>query len=399
MLEHAAAVFGDIGPRDPDAWTARRLEYDLEVVAVDPGGQGNATLSAKPNSDGEYDWTSFDVTKKDTTAAEDAPEARRFTMIPADLRFPGIPNPRHWYFESNAVSYVDLKPDPTDIPKVLVADMVLIQGADWYLLPFDQAIGTAVRTDGIVVTDVFGKRMLVTRAETNDPHPPTMYAPGPGLTRWSMFSITDASSGSENLAEYFVLPLSAGPVAQDGRVLEDVRFGRDEMANMAWAVERVTESAIGEPRSGRERDAEIAAGPQPSPPTAEDLAAPLRYQIETLPPANWIPLIGISQDDPDFPNDPTFVLEKGAVLRPLPSGDPAIVPSLGRLLAPSTLALDQPYQIVEEEVPRFGLRLERTVSRTRWVDGTTHVWVSRRRHAGAGESQSGLRFDQALPNT
>ena len=38
------------------------------------------------------------------------------------------------------------------------------------------------------------------------------------------------------------------------------------------------------------------------------------------------------------------------------------------------------------------------MTRSRWLDGTTHLWVSRRRLAGAGEAQSGLRFDSALPN-
>jgi hypothetical protein len=404
FLDHATAVFGEIATRDPDAWQFKRLEYGLRVVAVDPGEDGTktATLAATPNDDGEYDWTSFDVVdhgSNPTEPPDNGPKPRRFTMIPTDVRFPGIPNPRHWYFEKNSVSFVDVLPDPADIPKVVVVDMMLTHGTDWYLLPFEQEVGTAVRTDALVVTDVFGKRMLVTRAEKNDnADHSTMPAPSPG--RWTMFSTTDRSDGTEGLADYFVLPLSAGPVAQDGRVLEDVRFGRDEMANMAWAIERVTESAIGEARSGRERDADIAAGEQPPAPAPGDPDAPLRYLIETFVPANWIPLLGVQVDSEksDGAADRTFVLEKAAMVRLRPSdGVPDIVPSIGRFLAPTALP-QPPYQIVEEEVSRSGLRLERTVSRTRWIDGTTHLWVSRRRHAGAGESQSGLRFDQALPN-
>jgi len=57
------------------------------------------------------------------------------------------------------------------------------------------------------------------------------------------------------------------------------------------------------------------------------------------------------------------------------------------------------YRIAEEEIPRAGLRVERVVYRARWIDGTSHLWVQRRRRIGAGESQSGLLFDQAMPNT
>jgi hypothetical protein len=55
-----------------------------------------------------------------------------------------------------------------------------------------------------------------------------------------------------------------------------------------------------------------------------------------------------------------------------------------------------PYTIVEEEIPRTGIAIQRAVYRTRWIDGTTHVWMARRRQAGNGEAQSGLAFDQAL---
>jgi hypothetical protein len=46
----------------------------------------------------------------------------------------------------------------------------------------------------------------------------------------------------------------------------------------------------------------------------------------------------------------------------------------------------------------MGTTVERVVYRARWIDGSTHLWVARRRRSGAGEAQSGLRFDAALPN-
>lgn len=49
----------------------------------------------------------------------------------------------------------------------------------------------------------------------------------------------------------------------------------------------------------------------------------------------------------------------------------------------------------EEEIPRPGLRLLRRVVRSRWIDGSTHVWFLRTRQVGVGEGPSGLRFDVA----
>jgi hypothetical protein len=233
------------------------------------------------------------------------------------------------------------------------------------------------------VRDVFGKLTVVNRADAG--------AGAPGVNRWTMFSTTDASGTVEGLTDYFILPPSSGPAMQLGSVLEDVRFGRDEMANMAWGIERITTSPIGEPRSGRERDAEIDARRTPtSPPPATDF--PLRYRIESEVPANWIPLLPIQ---PNGAN-PSIVLQRGQAVKKTSTGS-GPVPSLSNILNPPPQS--SAYFIQEEEIPRAGLRVERVVFRTRWIDGTSHLWVQRRRRIGAGESQSGLEFDQALPNT
>jgi hypothetical protein len=258
-----------------------------------------------------------------------------------------------------------------------------VHSNDWYVIPYAQPVGTLARTQYILVRDVFGKLTVVHRADAD--------ATAPGTDRWTMFSTTDLSGLTESLTDYFILPPTAGPAMQLGSVLEDVRFGRDEMANMAWGIERITQSPIGEPRSGRERDAEIDARRNPTtPPPATDF--PLRYRIESEVPANWIPLLPIQPDA----GNPSIVLQRGGALKATSTGS-GVVPSLSNILNPEPRSA--PYFIQEEEIPRAGLRVERVVFRTRWIDGTSHLWVQRRRRIGAGESQSGLNFDQALPNT
>jgi hypothetical protein len=390
LVTRTEDAYGVLGTTDPEAWTAERLEYAVKVVAASPTAGGNETLTAEPDSDGEYDWSSFDVIAKNGAATENPPKPVAFTMIPADARFPGMPNPRLWMFESNEVAFADLDFDKRDLMKLVVADFMLVQGNNWYCLPLLQDVGTLVTTDRIVVVDVFGHQTLVERADRE--------VTTPGTNRWTMFSNTDVSAvdGTETLSKYFLLPPTSGPHMQLGEVLEDVRFGRDEMANMAWGIERFTESPIGEPRSGRERDAAVAKRQNfPEPEPVGD--APLRYLIETKVPINWIPLVPVQPSPPN----PSIALEKAAALHPkmaaTPGGQPTVaaVQATGRILSPTNVA---PYQIQEEEIPRDGTRVERVVFRTRWYDGSTYLWVQRRRLASAGESQAGLRFDQALPN-
>jgi hypothetical protein len=88
-----------------------------------------------------------------------------------------------------------------------------------------------------------------------------------------------------------------------------------------------------------------------------------------------------------------IALEQGAMLTETPNPTP-IVP-VGRILVPSSLN-GHPYRIREEEVPREGLKVSRVICRTRGTDGSTHLWIARRKQIGRGEGSSGLRFDLAV---
>jgi hypothetical protein len=69
--------------------------------------------------------------------------------------------------------------------------------------------------------------------------------------------------------------------------------------------------------------------------------------------------------------------------------DDSISPTaLGRILEAG-----QPLTLFEEEVPRSGARITRAWQLARWIDGSTHLWIGRRKQPGRGEGSSGLRFD------
>ena len=79
-------------------------------------------------------------------------------------------------------------------------------------------------------------------------------------------------------------------------------------------------------------------------------------------------------------------------------GQHTLISPRGRVLQPTSISPASPYQIPEEEVPRNGIRVQRLAVRSRWTDGSSHLWQLRRVQPGTGESSSALRFDQALPN-
>jgi hypothetical protein len=69
-------------------------------------------------------------------------------------------------------------------------------------------------------------------------------------------------------------------------------------------------------------------------------------------------------------------------------GSPEPVHALGRILESG-----HELSLFEEEVPREGVRVTRSYQFTRWIDGSSHFWVGRRKSVGRGEGSSGLQFD------
>ena len=89
---------------------------------------------------------------------------------------------------------------------------------------------------------------------------------------------------------------------------------RDEMANLAWAIERTVESPIEQPAQRYEARGRRAA-------SSGDLLSDAlpRYLLSTQVPPNWIPLLPVQVPNPLQPNTPGQILsrlKRGAVLQP-----------------------------------------------------------------------------------
>ena len=102
---------------------------------------------------------------------------------------------------------------------------------------------------------------------------------------------------------------------------------RDEVANMVWGVERTVPLATGErqsagsrPRGRRARSSRRSSSPRSRtapPPPAVPAAAPIRYQVMSTVPENWIPFIPVHVDG----NNREIQLQRAALPRIL-DGDP-----------------------------------------------------------------------------
>ena len=108
----------------------------------------------------------------------------------------------------------------------------------------------------------------------------------------------------------------------------------------------------------------------------------MRYRLASEIPDYWIPLVPV-QDA----TKRSIRLRRGRLVASTDSGT-ALPPPLGRVLEPG-----KPLSLFEEEVPRNGAKVTRSWQFARWTDGSSYLWIGRRKQPGRGEGSSGLRFD------
>jgi hypothetical protein len=359
---------------EPDAadasWSAERMEYTFSVAAR--LSDGEHILTAPEYYEGRLDWYAFDSNAEvSLSAITDGPPAEVVrTAIPAPPTFRGMPALRFWEFEDAQVDFGSVDAGPTDLARMLMVEFALAYGNDWFVMPIELDVGALYRTRSLVVTDTFGVRSLI-------PCSSDLAAP---FSTWRMFqhSLTHGSGLTRPESNLFFL---APTVLQnlESAPVEEVVLARDEMANVAWAIERLIESASEAPLSRYEDDVARNGGAPSSPTTPPGSPPALRYRLASRVPSYWVPLLPVQTGT-------GLRLQRGAVLDT--QGVPRAVPALGRILE-SGHALS----LFEEEVPREGARVTRSYQWTRWIDGSSHLWVGRRKGVGRGESSSNLRFD------
>jgi hypothetical protein len=354
--------------RQPAAWDDHRLEYSFAARAT---GLASTDLRAVEYNGGRLDWWSLDATEPIDEANPAAdPVTLTLRGIPAAATFGGMPTARFWEMEDARIDFGSVDAAPHDLGRLMMLSYATVYGNDWYVVPVRLPIGTLCRVEAFTVRNVFGGQQTI----------------GPvGVERqeFHLFALTDAREPSGASPWFLLAP--ALPGSLESPAIESVLVARDEMANLAWAIEQRIEDTAGASfdrydtmrRPERRRPAAMPA-----------------YHVDTLVPEFWFPVapeqIPTRDELPDRESVRLRLMPLSRRDAAAPDGVTGVMP-LGVLLAGARTASG--FWLHEEEVPRSGVGVTRRHQRVRWHDGSVHAWTTRRKGSGTGESSSGLRFD------
>lgn len=387
-----------------DAWLPSKLEYQFACSAPKKGAE--KIFTAEEYYHGHLDWYNLNVDKSietlgnvKTEEAEpsDLEKPHTYSFFPTQIQFDGMPNTRWWTFEEGKTNFGDIKPDTTDLNKLLLMEFGLVYANDWFLVPFTLPAGSVANVRGMAVTNVFGERIWVEPAGAGSDE---------DWQRWSIFTL-NVDGAEDEPADSSLLLLPTVPKIQESQPIEEVYLIRDEMANMVWGIETRILLPSGVPKPGREVALELHNHYQrivekenaTTPDTEEEIEykADIKCQIMSTVPENWIPFIPVHVKDSNRDSNREIQLQRAAMPRIIKgdSQDPKKIRPRTNLLR---VGLDQEtkvaYKLFEEEVLRSGVRVYQTFQRTRWYNGKVFNWLSVRKQTGRGEGSSGLRFDQ-----
>jgi hypothetical protein len=372
---HAEGLFSE--PVRFSTWDEQRMEYRFALEATGVDGAPIRLDTAEGYAGGRLDWYRFDRVAPEAASkvegGQRGPATHRAELLPAPLRFHGMPTDRFWELEEGDVYLGGIEAAPEDLARVAVAGYAVVHGNDWFVVPLAIDHGTLTTVTEVTVLDDFGTATTIPSAAEVD-------GGGPGRA-FKFFELTGDTGPQRGRAPLLFLPPTV-ETTEAGRPLEDVRFVRDEVANLAWAVEQRVESAAGRPVDTAARRTAPARDRAPQAGDAWELV------LSTPVPPHWTPLVPVRLVD-DVAAGATsgqIMFQRGRL--PVAGQPGRSSGALGRILVP-----DRRLLIHEEEIPRAGIRVVRRYQSARDPSGKLHTWVGRRKGPGRGEGHSGLAFD------
>jgi hypothetical protein len=354
-------------------WNEQRMEYHFVLETTSDDGQPLRLDTADGYVGGRLDWYHFNRTARTGKPREPRGAViRRAEVLPAPLRYHGMPADRFWEIEEGGVYLGGIEAGPEDLARVAVAGYGVVYGNDWLTVPISIPYGTLTTITELTVLDDFGR-------VTNIPSAAEVDGGGPGRA-FKFFELTGDDNPARKRSPLLFLPPTV-ETTEAGRPLEDVRFLRDELANLAWAIEQRVESVAGRPVDVAARRGSPAV--ERSPGGADEWDLVLSTQV----PSHWVPLVPVRLVDEDGgATSGQIMFQRGRV--PV-SGQPGESRgAFGRILVP-----DRRLLVHEDEIPRAGIRVVRRFQSARDPAGKLHTWVGRRKGPGRGEGHSGLEFD------
>jgi hypothetical protein len=374
VLRNWLAWYGDVllDPDSNEAWNPARFEYGFAVSAQTTDGE--LVLTAEEYADGTMDWYSMTAGTGSlgTPRVQQPPTTVQLRpLLPSPVEYAGKPADRFWEFEDSTVHFGAIDAGPTDLARMLLVEFSLVYGNDWYVVPVRLPVGSLFRVTHLTVRDTFGVVTSLTPARNTT---------GPA---WSLFHIA---------GDHLFLPPTLAQTIE-GQPIEQVHLCRDELANLAWGIERYVPGVSGDTYERAEEASLQAARQQLDGPPVD---AALVYRLATTVPEQWIPFVPVPVEPGGEGTNPVIRLERRTLLRTEPDGRHRRLHPRGILLRTDPAQPpdnEPPLRIEEEEVPREGAIVERSFQYARWLDGRSLLWLGRRKHTGRGEGSSGLSFD------
>jgi hypothetical protein len=305
-------------------------------------------------------------------------------------------------------------------------EFVFAHGDDWFSVPLPVEAGNLVQIKSLKVSNVFGEEPI--------PILPARRLDANALKRWEAFTIAgEGEDDAPGIGDFLYVP-DVVAYREESPALEEVRFLRDEGANMVWGVEHLLPDGLGKPVHGfeahlerreafgkkeairwlkrvREKelmmeqlsDAERAAKESElswlqeqlelleRPSNTPSQEAMLKYRLATAVPDNWIPFVPAQMSSDSKPQ--RLRLNRAQMLRNTEDELPTPIPALSRLLGTWQYPL---LWLDEYVVARAGVRVLLTKQRTRDPEGRTFIWLGKKVLTGRGEGSSGLKFDSVI---
>lgn len=347
-------------------WKPEQLEYEFSLQGKAEAGAAELTAPSYRSSD--LDWYSCDIKTQPQQTEETLIKTEEFT--PTRVGFAGKPNERWWALEDHRVNLGKLKPNTTELGKLLLSEFALLYADDWLIVPLTipRANGTLTKITKLDIIDSFGEVFTI--------NPAIESAPAESQ-EWGMFILEPIDDEQVEESCLFIPPTIGK--REESQALEEVRFIRDENANMVFAVEQTIRNGIGKPVRGFEAQLEKyermnkVDGTIPGEIEEQDQNSETnisKYKLASPVPDNWIPYIYRRV------NSETIRLRRSNMLRNTSQDE--------RITAMSNIIRgngnnDTGIKWLNEEcISRSGINVVISIQRARMPNGKTSIWYGKK---------------------
>lgn len=355
-LEYFAEKEPEDGTPQPPGWQSASLDYDFTLRTE------RHRLEVRGYDGRALDWHDVHFAR----GSGQGGERQDFNMIPGQLQIRGVPETRFWEIEDRAAYFDAGDGAEPNILSLMLPEFFYTDIKNWYTIPAPMPSGSVREIEQVTAVDSFGVATQLDPIGDRDAEDP-----------FSLFAL-DAEDQSPTDSSVLLCLNTAARVGEND-LLEEVRFLRDEAANLVWAWERQLTGADGLFATALE--------PKEDSETAPETSAPgLRFRLKSETARAFIPYV--PRQTADVP-----AIDGDIALRRARSGESYSVDNpqyRGAVVAEAK-------HVHEESIPHSGLRIRRIRRYARGSDNEVYFWVGRDRAVGGATRKPRLTFDDILP--